>query len=562
MKIPLLSAFLERAGRRRRRRIVRGHHALKASGRLALIVELKEALVNAHFDAEAKQASGRIFGAGRKDAEKIIRQYIFYRVGGLNLNAALLEALGGGGAVVHPLPARWRHIIREHGFRVDGFRCMIHWHAYVAFFYVCGLCSFLARVFAGFREALRPAFVPLGSYAYFDSLVPGTLPQPAADGRSHDILSWYLQWPERAANLDTLAHSVRSVPAGTVRGVRVQPFAHPIRPLARGGDVLRFLVWGLAAGGTATVDLVRGRWWNALLLHEAVKAAQLRLTDPALVARDYLFPNSVYLYRPLWSYEAERHGARIIFYFYSTNCESFKRPDGYPIQANIWTAMNWPHYLVWDEPQAEFVRRAVGTDAQIRVVGPIWFHSSATEMPKLPPETVAVFDVQPFRHAHYAGQGVDLDYHTPETVNQFLADIAVSVRERGMKFALKRKRKIGRLAHPAYLRLLTQLDGAPNFISVDSDTAAQRVIEQAVAVISFPFSSTGLLGRALGKPSIFYDPHGIVQKDDRAAHGIEIITGREELARWLSSVAAGTSNSANHRGLETAMADKHGVETR
>ena len=536
MKILLWSVFSERAGRRRRCRIVRGHRLLKASGRLALIVELKEALANAHFDAEAEQASKRIFGAGRGEAEIIIRQYVFYRVGGLNLNAALLEALGGGGAVVHPLPARWRQMVREHGFRVNEFQCIMRWHAYVAFFCACGLWSLLDRVLAGFRETFRSAFVPLGRYAYFDSLVPGTLPQPAADGRTHDILSWYLQWPERAANLDALAHGVRVASAGTVSGVRVQPFPHAIRPLDRGSDILRFIGWGLLAGGAAIVDLVRGHWWNALLLYEAVKAAQLRLTDPARLARDYLFPNSVYLYRPLWSYEAERQGARVILYFYSTNCESFKRRHGYPIQANIWTAMNWPSYLVWDELQADFVRRAVGNRASIQVVGPIWFQNSAMEMPKLPPNTIAVFDVQPFRHAHYAFQGVDLDYYTPETVNQFLADIAAATRTHGVAFALKRKRKIGRLAHPAYRRFLAKLDDAENFISVDPDTAPLRVIEQSVAVISMPFTSTALIARELGKPSCYYDPTGIILKDDRAAHGIEIISGREELARWLDSV--------------------------
>ena len=51
-----------------------------------------------------------------------------------------------------------------------------------------------------------------------------------------------------------------------------------------------------------------------------------------------------------------------------------------------------------------------------------------------------------------------------------------------------------------------------------------------------PFTSTALLGRDLGKPSVYYDPYGMVQKDDRAAHGIEILIGSRELSEWLSSV--------------------------
>ena len=519
-------------------------------------MELKESLTNLHFDAEAAQASARIFGAGRRDAEIIIRQYVLIRAGGLNLNCALLVALGGGGTVVHPLPAGWRQIVREHGFEVAEFRCAVWWHAYVAFLGAYGLWLFLCRVLAGLREFIRPSFPPMGRYAYFDSLVRGNLPQSVADGRSHDILSWYLQWPKRTDNLDALAHGMRSVPAGTVKGVRVVPLMHSIPPLARAGDVLRFLAWGLVAGELAMMDLLRGRWWHAMLLSEAVKAAQIRMADPARLACDYLFHNSGWIYRPLWSYEAEARGSRIIFYFYSTNCESFKAADGYPIQANSWQAMNWPLYLVWDEGQADFVRRAKGRHAPVQVVGSIWFHASAAEIPALPPRTIAVFDVQPMRSAFYSTLGLALDYYTPETGIRFLGDIHDGARSCGAMLALKRKRKIGRLAHPAYRKFVENLDALSNFIAIDPDTSALRVIEKSAAVISMPFTSTALIARELEKPSCYYDPTGLVQKDDRAAHGIEVISGCEELARWLGSVMAVPSQTRNHSGLEAAMADR------
>jgi hypothetical protein len=48
-----------------------------------------------------------------------------------------------------------------------------------------------------------------------------------------------------------------------------------------------------------------------------------------------------------------------------------------------------------------------------------------------------------------------------------------------------------------------------------------------------PFTSTALIARHLGKPSCYYDPTGLVQKNDRAAHGIPIVTGMEELKSWF-----------------------------
>ena len=100
---------------------------------------------------------------------------------------------------------------------------------------------------------------------------------------------------------------------------------------------------------------------------------------------------------------------------------------------------------------------------------------------------------------------------------------------------LKRKRDIGSWAHPRYRALIRQFARSTQFLAVDSDVTAIRVIEKCKVVVSMPFTSTALLGRALGKPSIYYDPQGVVQKDDRAAHGIPIVAGADELNAWMAA---------------------------
>ena len=58
------------------------------------------------------------------------------------------------------------------------------------------------------------------------------------------------------------------------------------------------------------------------------------------------------------------------------------------------------------------------------------------------------------------------------------------------------------------------------------------------------FTSTALIVRDLGKPSYYYDPSSIIQKDNRAAHGIPIISRLDKLQEiFISKVTnpAGTS---------------------
>jgi len=100
----------------------------------------------------------------------------------------------------------------------------------------------------------------------------------------------------------------------------------------------------------------------------------------------------------------------------------------------------------------------------------------------------------------------------------------------------KQKRKIGSMIHPLFRLFAERLSGVENVIIVDPDISANRVIEKSTAVISMPFTSTALHANQLGKPSCYYDPSGIVQKNDRAGHGIEIVSGPEELNIWLKNL--------------------------
>lgn len=539
LKILFITNLLERRGRNRLRCIMHGYRFLKESNQLGLITEVKEALTNTHLGKISVHSSTVIFGTALKNSELIIRQYLLVRVGSMNLNKSLLYALGKPGSkVIHPLPPEWRKIIEQHGFKVAKIRSALAWNGFVMTMLAYGFASIAIQTFKNIKSIFHPSYHSLGEYAYFDTLTAGNLPQPCSDGRSHDIVTWYQQWPGRVKELDTLCHGVKGNAKQKIEGISVISIPSAILPLSHLSAMVRFIGWGITASLKAFVDLFRGRWWHALLLSQAAKSAQVRLQDTEKLARDYLFHNSGWIYRPLWTYEAEKLGSRIIFYFYSTNCESFKTPEGYPIQANNWQAMNWSLYLVWDEYQADFVRRAVGEGANINIVGPIWFQTSVKEIQSLTPRSIAVFDVQPFRDSRYQIFGLDKEYYTPNTANQFLHDIYQVIKECEASMVLKRKRNIGNMLNRRYAIVVDKLNNSDNLVAIEPDISAILVIEKCNAVISMPFTSTALLGKELGKPSIYYDPHSIVQKNDRAAHGIPIISGVVELRHWITTVCA------------------------
>ena len=62
-----------------------------------------------------------------------------------------------------------------------------------------------------------------------------------------------------------------------------------------------------------------GKWWKAMLLNEFIDAKRFDYVERGQIANQYLFYNSITFYRPVWTYFAEKKGAKIISYFYSTS---------------------------------------------------------------------------------------------------------------------------------------------------------------------------------------------------------------------------------------------------
>lgn len=537
MKVSCITEILKRFTRSRLRRIMRGYRFLKETDQLGLISAVKNELTNTRFGRIDHNISRLFFGAGAEKPELITRQYLLTRIGGLGLNKALLYSLGAkGSSVIYPMPRLWQEVVARYGFRVARIRCSLAWIGYVGIFWGYGVLSIAKYIGVSLCEIIRPHTPVLGRYVYFVGLTAGNLPQPCRDGRSHDIISWYAGWKDKADNIDTLAHGVAKVKPCNVNGFKVMFSSRAVFPICHISGLISFIVWALVTILCSALDLFRGRWWHAMLLVEFAKAAMGRFQISDKLARDYMFHNSGWIYKPLWTYEAEKKGSRIIFYFYSTNCENFKRSEGYPIQTGSWQVMNWPLYLVWDEYQADFVRRAIGEVANIKIVGSIWFQSSTVEMSEVPASSVAVFDVQPLRSSLYQIMGGPQEYYTPQIANQFLSDIHTVIREGKGTMVHKRKRNIGKMLHPKYAALVKSHTAAYDVFSIEPDISAIRVIESCCAVISMLFTSTALWGRELGKPSVYYDPSGVVQKDDRAAHGIQVLCGKDELRNWLVSL--------------------------
>lgn len=523
----------------RLRSIMRGYRLLKNTNQLGLFRRLKADLMNARFTRIDQRTSPVIFGAAFSHAELSARQFLLQKLAGIRLDKALLYSLGTKGTpVVFPLPRVWQNILIVHGFKVATAKSSLLWVFFVGSRFCFGLLTITKIAATSLLASMRPrqTHVP-NQYVYFHGLTAGNLPQPCENGRSYDLVTWYSQWEGRVNGIDSLCHGVHSAKPTETGGIRVEYIRSPIPPLTRLIDLLCFIEWALRATIRSAIDVFTGRWWHALLIGESAKATKVRLTASNKLARDYLFQFSDNIYRPLWTYEAEESKSRVISYFYSTY-EQVKLPKGYASQKYKWGAVNWPIFLVWDEFQAELLRRNIGNNTNIEVVGPIYFQDLAVVLPKLPKRPIAVFDNQQYRRSMDFGFSAISEYYNqnPGLNIQFIKDIHLALSECGGSLILKRKREMGNRSIKKYMSLIQKLSQSGALISVNPGVSAIRVIEKCSGVISMCFTSTALYMQDQDIPSIYYDPSGWIQKDDRGAHGIPILSGIDELRVWVLGI--------------------------
>lgn len=475
--------------------------------------------------------------------ELVVRQFLLLRFAGRKLNYALQVALASPETkIIYPLPKEWKRLFEGCGLKVAHRRCSALFQIKILYIWAFGILvlvrQFVAEILTlGFLNA-RKSKNKASSYVYFDALQPTNINRPEYDP-NFDIISWYTQWAGKKKYSKILRHDCVGHKASFKHGEYTVSYQkNPVPPLEVPGRVFCFILWGLASIMFSGFKIGCGCWWYGLLFYQTPNAKLVSLAKSSNIAEQYFFSNSSFFRRQLWTYEAEKRGAQITLYFYSTNCESFKTRSGYLDAGFGYKLMNWPQYLVWDDAQRDFVQRAkVSTSGEIIVVGQIWFFDSPQSLPIYSKNLVAAFDTTPIRTSEYVRLGADNQYYTYSTVKKFFDDILQLAEEDEFELAIKPKRKPNPGSMNRYdKRYLNKIEGLSHHPLVhmfDVDTSPQKLIGCSKLVVSLPFSTTSLIAREIGLPSVYYDPNGQIFQDDRASHGVEIISDKGELQYWI-----------------------------
>jgi len=527
VKIPIINVLINKRYKARLRVINKGYQQLKNENKLELPMQLRDAVSRTQLNNKGLPKG--LLCQSNCNVELSIRQYLFERLLRLSFNRSILYSIGSNKALCHPLPKEWRDVLVGQGIRVNNFISSLLWYAYSFLFWGRGVFYGLESIYYLLVTSLSNP----GKYIYFDELSKDCLSKEAD---RYNVVNWYLQWKNKAVEIDSICHSVNNTTSfklGDIDVVQTDGL-----PRLKGLKLFQYVLFVVYASSYSFLCLFFKPVYG-IVIYEVLKLKRIDLAYDHDLAKDYLFNNSVPFYRPLWTYLAEEKGARILFYFYSTNNEAFKTENG-PVADYPWYLISWSYYLVWDKYQAEFIKKFDQYSSVVEEVGQIWFLSSGEKI-EVPSGSIAVFDVTPYKYDIYILLGLSPEYYVYRTSSKFLSDIYHVLNDYKFTMLHKMKRE-SEFSDTMYLRKINQLSKKVNYTSIDPGVDAMYVIQQTKACVSMPFTSTAIIAKKQGKPSVYYDPTGNIQKDDNAAHGIQVINNLNELEEWVKTSIAESNN--------------------
>ena len=509
--------------RKREKLVNKGYNSLKAEGRLDFLEYLESVLTNTKLE---KVKLDKVCYSYGSDIELSVRQYLSIRILGQKFNKSLLYSIGSNAPLRHPLPKEWRKELIDQGVEVDCLTSAFLFFMYSLVHWMHGVLHGIKATHVFFNKALV-----LERYIYFDNLVKNKNNNCFSENPdNYNIINWYLKWRNKSEKISNIRHSVSNQLNFKLGGIRITNNGfYPALKKIKLFQYVYFLV-RLSLYYLATLIV---RPYQGLLLAEIIKVKIFELASKDQLAEDYLFNSSNSVYRPMWTFLVENKGSRVIFYFYSINDEPFKRNGQYPSH-NLMHLMNWPYYLAWDRLHADFIKRLNQRNSVIEQVGVTWFSSGEGSV-EICPNSISVFDVTPAELSVYVTTGAPFEYRIYSVSNQFLIDIYETLKSNNIFTAFKTKR-IHETKCKKYIDNLRELDKNSDFTMLDPCTDPMQVIKKTKACISAPFTTTALIARLEGKPSVYYDPSGIIDKNDRAAHDIPVLSNIDELQEWVESI--------------------------
>ncbi|MFC2117197.1 polysaccharide biosynthesis PFTS motif protein [Bacteroidota bacterium] len=504
---------------------LKGSKKLHDNGDPFFVWNITSGLTEVNLNMQKSDFPKALVGSHSVKSEILLRQILLKNYN--RICSGIMQSIGSGKPVKVPAPNSWINSLESNGISLNRLGCKFT-------LYKFSVLCFLKAIAKTILLLLQYKLPKLTNkpYVVFPGLTLKNLPVSRMK-KSYNLISWYQRSEIKKSEVQEVWVQVQGKKIPHIRP-DIFVYSQIFPSFRKWSNYFLFLYKACASIAVALAGMILGKWWYGLLLEESIFLHYVSVFNNQDLAREYLFNNSVWYYKSLWTYEAEKKGSDVSLYYYSTNMGKincgYQRADTFGLKI-----MQWRNFIVWDKQQRDFLKQFC-PDANYKVVGIIdYVDSPSVFKTNCLGIKIAIFDVTPARSIIYSSIGMAFaPYYSEKLSLQFFSDIGEIVEPNQMNLFWKQKRIVNsKFIDNGFIR---KRDLIINrfFSIVDPNVSARSLIEKCDAVISMPFTSTAIIGKELNKPSIYYDSMGIIEEN--SSHGIPVLKNIDELKKWHNSL--------------------------
>jgi polysaccharide biosynthesis PFTS motif protein len=494
-------------------------------------------LINFNFDFN-KYLSKLIFGKVNFDVLPIIKQLIVKETinDKIFINKLLLSIYYNY-SFSFASPVFFLRLLKKNHIRVNIFISRILFYKKLFFQIFKGLILGLVVIFIERRDYQKKN----NGIFFIDFTREYLLPPKSYKDKVH-IVDWFNEY-YGVSYFDEIYHSVKNINEYDLNNKKISYLKNYIPSINSYVDRFKFFIWLSISFLLCIFFIFNRKWVNSYLFIEAIKLKKLSYIENERLPKVYLFSNTSSASRPLWTYLLEEKKSKALHFHYSCSFYGFKNSSGeYP--ADLLNNLNaWDETLVWSKNFSENLKN-INPRINIHMVKPIYFTDNNNKV-LCKRKCIAMFDLEPTRKIL---QIYDLKSLTSkqditfQRAKKFLEDISQIADELNLDILWKQRwdtliyekhKNAFNIIDKRYINFCKKLSKKENIIKVHSYTSFFKIINQADLIISFPFTSTGIIANIVGKKSVYYDSTNIIVNSDRGSQGVKLISDSSYLKSWI-----------------------------
>ncbi len=470
----------------------------------SIYFDITEKFVKKSLNIKENQYSKLIFGKNIKDKEKIIKQYLLkYIYHPLRSEASILRSIllsaNNKKALIFPMNKNICKITEEKNIKVNHFFSLILWEIFIISFFFRGSI----KIFSLFLKLFS-----IKKTIFYKSVYFINLPKEALNLKNNlkstnkNYFSFIFSYLKKN-NIKTnqLSHSVLNIKNFKhfdTNYIYSEKYNFNLGFFKK----LKLISWGIRVILISFIDLIRGRWWNPLLLYESVDRKIIEIIRSQDLHSIYLFNNtSGLVYKPMWTYEAEKKDSIVIFYFYSLNYLPYTSKLCKPEGMSIFT---WNNFAVWNKDHELQLRNNINHSFNSICFEPVFFDTGYLDFKQLNQNFVTLFDITPLRPTFRKCNFIP-NYFKGENLIKFLKDIIEISEKINLKIVLKIKR-LSSLTDKNYINYINKQIARNKIYLLDDQTSSISLIKKSKFVISYPITSANKICDYFNITNYYYCP--------------------------------------------------------